>query len=67
MFESLKVKENYRVKILRINGGLYTESYNIRETFNGLKHYIQNLCKDKSNYEIEVFKNGKMVVNLINS
>jgi hypothetical protein len=65
MFESLRVEENYRVKIFHI-GGFLSEEYNIRKTFSGLQQHVRNLQKDKNNYEIEVYKNNKLVVNFIN-
>jgi hypothetical protein len=65
MFESLRVEENYRVKIFHLVG-LISEEYNIRKTFSGLQQHVRNLQKDKNNYEIEVYKNNKLVVNFIN-
>ena len=65
MFESLRVEENYRVKIFHL-AGLISEEYNIRKTFSGLQQHVRNLQKDKNNYEIEIYKNNKLVVNFIN-
>lgn len=63
---AMLVREHYGVKILRVSGGLFTESYSINETYFGLKRHVRSLKEDKRNYEIEVSKNGKIVVNFVN-